>query len=62
MLGIEIGYEAHYYSPYSEKVTLNSELKSLGYISESSSACGYDQRGFEMAARFQTDGAWRPSR
>jgi uncharacterized protein YwgA len=50
MLGIDMGYEAHYYGPYSEKVaTLNSELKSLGYVSESSSAWGYDQRGFEMA-------------
>ena len=50
MLGIDLGYEAHYYGPYSEKVaTANSELKSLGYISESSSAWGYDQRGFEMA-------------
>lgn len=50
MLGIDLGYEAHYYGPYSEKVaTLNSELKSLGYVSETSSAWGYDQRGFEMA-------------
>ncbi len=50
ILGIDMGYEAHYYGPYSEKVaTLNSELKSLGYVSESSSAWGYDQRGFEMA-------------
>ena len=50
MLGIDIGYEAHYYGPYSEKVaSANAELKSLGYISESSSAWGYDQRGFEMA-------------
>ncbi len=50
MLGIDMGYEAHYYGPYSEKVaTLNSELKSLGYVSETSSAWGYDQRGFEMA-------------
>lgn len=50
MLGIDMGYEAHYYGPYSEKVaTLNSELKSLGYLSETSSAWGYDQRGFEMA-------------
>src|ERR1700722_3162727 len=50
MLGIDMGYEAHYYGPYSEKVaTLNAELKSLGYVSESSSAWGYDQRGFEMA-------------
>ena len=50
MLGIEMGYDAHYYGPYSEQVaSLNSELKALGYISESSSAWGYDQRGFEMA-------------
>jgi uncharacterized protein YwgA len=50
MLGIDLGYEAHYYGPYSEQIaTMNSELKSLGYVSESSSAWGYDQRGFEMA-------------
>jgi len=50
MLGIDLGYEAHYYGPYSEKVAaLNLELKSLGQVSESSSAWGYDQRGFEMA-------------
>ena len=50
MLDIDMGYEAHYYGPYSEKVAgLNSELKSLRYVSEASSAWGYDQRGFEMA-------------
>ena len=50
MLGLDLGYEAHYYGPYSEQVaTLNMEMKSLGYLSESSSAWGYDQRGFEMA-------------
>ncbi len=50
MLGIDLGYEAHYYGPYSGQVaTVNSELKSLGYVSESSSAWGYDQRGFELA-------------
>jgi uncharacterized protein YwgA len=50
VLGMDLGYEAHYYGPYSEQVaSLNSELKALGYISESSSAWGYDQRGFEMA-------------
>ena len=50
MLGVEMGYDAHYYGPYSGNVaTLNSELKSLGYVSESSSAYGFDQRGFEMA-------------
>ena len=50
MLEIDMGYEAHYYGPYSAQVaSLNAELKSLGYISESSSAWGHDQRGFEMA-------------
>lgn len=50
MLGIDLGYDAHYYGPYSEQIAnQNSELKSLGYISESSSAWGYDPRGFEMA-------------
>ena len=50
MLGIDLGYEAHYYGPYSGQIAdLNAELKSLGCISESSSAWGYDQRGFEMA-------------
>lgn len=50
MLGIDMGYEAHYYGPYSAQIAfLNAELKSLGYISESTSKWGYDQRGFEMA-------------
>lgn len=50
VLDMGLGYDAHYYGPYSEDVaSANSELKSLGYISESSSSWGYDQRGFEMA-------------
>ena len=50
MLGLDMGYEAHYYGPYSERVaSVNMELKSLGYLSESSSTFGIDQRGFEMA-------------
>lgn len=50
MLGIDMAYEAHFYGPYSEQVaTLNMEMKALGYISESASAWGVDQRGFEMA-------------
>ena len=50
VLCIVLGYEAHYYGPYSEQVaSVNSELKALGYISESSSAFGFDNRGFEMA-------------
>jgi uncharacterized protein YwgA len=31
MLGKELGYDAHYYGPYSEEVaSANTELKSLG--------------------------------
>lgn len=46
----DLGYEAHYYGPYSERVAvLNLELKSMGYVAESSSAWGVDPRGFEMA-------------
>lgn len=50
VLDMGLGYDAHYYGPYSEDVSsANSELKSLGYISESSSTWGFDPRGFEMA-------------
>jgi uncharacterized protein YwgA len=50
VLDMGLGYDAHYYGPYSEDVSsANSELKSLGYISESSSSWGFDQRGFELA-------------
>lgn len=50
MLGIELGYDAHYYGPYSEEVAFsNTELKSLGYLSEAASPFGVDQRGFEIA-------------
>ena len=50
MLGAELGYDAHYYGPYSEEVaSANTELKSLGYLSEMASPFGVDQRGFEMA-------------
>jgi hypothetical protein len=49
-LGVDLGYEPHYYGPYSEEVAAaNAELKSLGYLSESVSAWGVDQRGFERA-------------
>src|SRR4051812_3349291 len=50
VLDMGLGYDAHYYGPYSEEISsANSELKSLGYISESSSTWGFDQKGFEMA-------------
>lgn len=46
----DLGYEAHYYGPYSEGVaTVNAELKSLGFLSESATGWGVDRRGFEMA-------------
>jgi uncharacterized protein YwgA len=50
MLGSDLGYDAHYYGPYSEEIaSANTELKSLGYLSESAAPFGVDQRGFEMA-------------
>ncbi len=49
-LNADLGYEAHYYGPYSEGVaTANLEMKSLGYLSESVAGWGIDQRGFELA-------------
>jgi uncharacterized protein YwgA len=49
-LKADLGYEAHYYGPYSEDVaTANAEMKSLGFLSESVTGYGVDQRGFEMA-------------
>jgi len=49
-LKADLGYEAHYYGPYSEEVaTANAEMKSLGFLSESVTGWGVDQRGFEMA-------------
>lgn len=49
-LNADLGYEAHYYGPYSEEVaTVNLEMKSLGYLSESVAGWGVDQRGFELS-------------
>jgi len=49
-LNSDLGYEAHYYGPYSEGVaTANLEIKSLGYLSESVAGWGVDQRGFEIS-------------
>ncbi len=46
----KLGYRAHYYGPYSAAVAeANSELKSLGYLSECSTSWGSDQRWFEIA-------------
>ena len=45
----KLGYRAHYYGPYSAAVAeANSELKSLGYLSECANSWGSDQRGFEF--------------
>lgn len=50
ILKVDLGYEAHYYGPYSAEVaTANAELKSLGFISESVTGWGIDRRGFELA-------------
>ena len=50
VLDMGLGYDAHYYGPYSEDISnANSELKAFGYVSESSSRFGVDLKGFEMA-------------
>jgi uncharacterized protein YwgA len=51
MLGKDFGYGAHYYGPYSATVAAaNQELKSLGYLSESTASAGsYNASGFEIA-------------
>lgn len=44
----ELRYRAHYYGPYSDDVAeANSELKSLGYLRESSRSWGGSVNGFE---------------
>jgi len=51
-LGMEsdLGYRPHYYGPYSASVAeANSELRSMGYLSECSTSWGSDNRGFEIA-------------
>jgi uncharacterized protein len=49
-LGENLGYEAHYYGPYSAEVaTINAEMKSVGYLLETPLGYGVDERGFELA-------------
>jgi len=46
----DLGYRPHYYGPYSAAVAeANSELRSMGYLSECSTSWGSDNRGFEVA-------------
>jgi len=46
----KLGYRAHYYGPYSDEVAeANSELRSMGYLSERSTSWGSDNRGFEIS-------------
>jgi uncharacterized protein len=46
----DLGYRPHYYGPYSAEVAeANSELRSMGYLSERSTNWGSDNRGFEIA-------------
>lgn len=51
MVGQDLGYDPHFYGPYSAEVAdANSELKSLGYIDESVAGVGdSDAFGFEIA-------------
>jgi len=46
----DLGYEPHYYGPYSSEVaTANAEMKSVGFLLEFPLGYGVDQRGFELA-------------
>jgi len=47
----DLGYKPHYYGPYSARVAnANSELKALGYLSESVASWGsVSPQGFEIA-------------
>jgi hypothetical protein len=51
MLGIDLGYGPHYYGPYSSEVAAaNTNLKVLGYLTESIASAGsYSAEGFEIA-------------
>lgn len=49
-LDADLGYGPHYYGPYSSAVAAaNLDLKSLGFLDESSAGWGVDHRGFEIA-------------
>ncbi|MBI1792445.1 MAG: hypothetical protein HYR60_33400 [Acidobacteria bacterium] len=50
ILDADLGYGPHYYGPYSSAVAAaNLDLKSLGFLDESSSGWGVDHHGFEIA-------------
>ena len=49
MVGADLGFDAHYYGPYSAEVAdANSELKALGYVEETTNQWGFNSSGFEM--------------
>src|SRR5437016_3161878 len=47
----DLGYRAHYYGPYSSRVTAaTEELRSLGFLEQRTAAAGVvDPHGFEIA-------------
>lgn len=48
LLKQDLGYDAHYYGPYSAEVAnSNLELKSIGFISEQATVYGKNEQGFE---------------
>ena len=50
LLQQDLGYDAHYYGPYSAEVAnSNSELKSIEFLNENGTSWGMDERGFEKA-------------
>jgi uncharacterized protein YwgA len=50
MLEEDLGYEAHYYGPYSSLVAnTNSKLSVLGFLEENTEPWGINSEGFEVA-------------
>jgi hypothetical protein len=48
LLKQDLGYDAHYYGPYSAEVAnSNLELKSIGFVSEQTTVYGKNEQGFE---------------
>lgn len=49
MMDKDLGYNPHFYGPYSPKVAeANAELKELDYLEETTTVYGYNNQGFEM--------------
>lgn len=47
MMNEDLGYNPHFYGPYSPKVAeANAELKELNYLEEATTVYGFNNQGF----------------